>query len=285
VWVKGVEGLGATDVSASITSDVAINVERAMYLDKPGQTFAAGHESAAVTAPSTHWFLAEGATGSFFDLYILVANPNTQAAAVTARFLLPDGSVIDRSYVIPGKSRYNIWVDGEGGALADTAVSTMVTSTNSVPVLVERSMWWPGPATTWVEAHNSAGVTATGTIWALAEGEQGGSREIDTYILIANTSAFDGTARVTLYFEDGTSTAQTFAVPANSRTNVPVGAPLGSGGFGTTAQGKRFGAVIESLVQVAQGVAADLVVERAMYSNAGGVVWAAGTNAVATRLQ
>jgi hypothetical protein len=28
-----------------------------------------------------------------------------------------------------------------------------------------------------------------------------------------------------------------------------------------------------------------IVVERAMYSNAGGVQWAAGTNALATRLQ
>jgi len=33
------------------------------------------------------------------------------------------------------------------------------------------------------------------------------------------------------------------------------------------------------------GTPAQLVVERAMYSNAGGVVWSAGTAAVATRLQ
>ena len=31
----------------------------------------AGHESAGVTAPSTTWFLAEGATGEFFETFIL----------------------------------------------------------------------------------------------------------------------------------------------------------------------------------------------------------------------
>ena len=52
-----------------------IIVERAMYFDVPGQTFGAGHESAGITAPATEWFLAEGATGDYFDLFVLIANP------------------------------------------------------------------------------------------------------------------------------------------------------------------------------------------------------------------
>ena len=40
-----------------------------------------------------------------------------------------------------------------------------------------------------------------------------------------------------------------------------------------------YGAVIESLT------GAQIVVERAMYSDAHGVVWAAGTNALAARLR
>ena len=39
-----------------------------------------GHESAGVTAPSTTWFLAEGATGPFFETFILLANPQPTAA-------------------------------------------------------------------------------------------------------------------------------------------------------------------------------------------------------------
>jgi hypothetical protein len=153
-----------------------------------------------------------------------------------------------------------------------------VTSTNGVPIIVERTMWWPSPAMTpafWMEAHNSPGATATATRWALAEGEVGGPQATETYILIANTSAFAGNARVRLYFEDGTTEEKNFALPARSRTNVSVSVHFP----GVT--NRRFGAIVESL----GAVPAQIVVERAMYTSPGGVTWAAGTNALGTPLQ
>ena len=135
-------------------------------------------------------------------------------------------------------------------------------------------MWWPSAGGNWHEAHNSPGETTTGTRWAMAEGESGGPQGKQTYILIANTSAFAGTARVTLLFEDGTTAERTFTLPANSRTNVNVQVEF------PAADGRRYGAVIESL----GATPAQIVVERAMYSNANGVIWAAGTNALATKL-
>jgi hypothetical protein len=270
--------LASTDVSAVIASQngVPVIVERAMYLDRAGQFFGAGHEGAGITAPATTWFLAEGATGAYFDLFILVANPSAIAAPITATYLLPDGTTIVRSYAVAANSRFNIWVDLEDPLLADTAVSTTIESTTGVPIIVERAMWWPGPSNAnWAEAHNSAGSTVTGVRWALAEGEQGGPRAIETYILVANTSPSQGQAKVTLLFEDGTTTDAVFTLPANSRTNVNIGAHL------PQAVGRRFGALVESL----GSSPVQIVVERAMYSNAGGVRWAAGTNALATRLQ
>ena len=50
-----------------------------------------GHESAGVSEPATSWFLAEGATGSFFDTFVLVANPNSTPANVTMTFLTDTG--------------------------------------------------------------------------------------------------------------------------------------------------------------------------------------------------
>ena len=144
-----------------------------------------------------------------------------------------------------------------GTPLANAAVSTTVRSTNGVPLVVERAMWWPGDSTTWHEAHNSAGSTVTGTRWAVAEGEVGGARGHETYLLIANTSAFAGSATVTLLFEDGTSSARTYALKPSSRTNVAVGPA-----FGAAVTGRRFGAVIESTGTTP----AQIVVERAMYS-------------------
>ncbi len=282
IWVDveefdGQAVLANTDVSAAfeVVNGQPIIVERAMYLDRPGQMFAAGHESAGVTAPAMEWFLAEGATGAFFDLFVLIANPETSAAAIDATYLLPDGRTIVKSYTVPPNSRQNIWVDLEDTRLADTAVSTTIRSTNGVPIIVERAMWWPGTAGTWYEAHNSAGATSTARRWALAEGEVGGPRNADTYMLVANTSPTRAEVRVTLLFEDGTSAARTFAVAGNSRFNVDARTEFAE------ARDRRFGALVESV-----GAApAEIVVERAMYWNALGQTWAAGTNALGTKLQ
>jgi uncharacterized membrane protein len=274
------KALAAAEFSAVIESqdDTPIIVERAMYRSNQGRTFNAGHESTGVSAPATNWFLAEGATGSYFDMFVLIANPTATDAQVTVTYLTIDGTTYSRSMVAAANSRSGIWVDEEefsgvpGKPLANAAVSTTVTSTNGVPLVVERAMWWPGDSNTWHEAHNSAGATATGVRWAVAEGEVGGARAHETYLLIANTSSFAGSATVTLLFEDGTSTSRTYALPPSSRTNVAVGPS-----FGSNVTDRRFGAVVEST----GSAPAQIVVERAMYS--GG--FAAGTNALATKLQ
>jgi hypothetical protein len=73
---------------------------------------------------------------------------------------------------------------------------------------------------------------------------------------------------------------------ANSRTNLPVGAAEVLGGFGTAVAGKRFASIIESVPAAGQPSAAQIVVERAMYSNGSGApFWAAGTDVLATKLQ
>ena len=290
IWVDTEElpGLGTalanTDVSAVIesTDGVPIIVERAMYLSNQGRLFNAGHESAGITSPATRWFLAEGATGDYFDMFILFANPNNADAEAKVTYLLPDGTTYVRTLVVPGNTRQNIWVDYDvpdgttGFPLLDTAVSTTIEVTNGVLIIVERAMWWPGTAATWHEAHNSAGATTAGTMWALAEGEVDASRNLETYILVANTSTTPADVRVTLLFEDGSSAEQTYPnILPNSRFNVPVG------GFFPQAAGKRFGAIVESL-----GTSpAQIVVERAMYWDALGQWWAAGTNALATMLK
>lgn len=277
VWVNQAdEGLRSTDVSAVVRSlnGVDIIVERAMYRDAGGQLYGAGHESAGVTEPSLTWFLAEGATGPYFDLFVLIANPNATPAELDVTFLLPDGTTFPRHYSVGGSSRFNIWVDIEDAILSNNAVSTTIVSTNGVPVIVERAMWWPGTSDTWYEAHNSPGATHTATTWGLAAGESGGPVENETYILIANTSPQPGSAIVTLFFEDGTTATSSFGIAASSRFNVAVAE------WFPQAIGKRYSATVEST----GATPVQLVVERAMYSDANGIRWAAGSNALATRL-
>jgi hypothetical protein len=272
-------GLDEAEISGVVrtTNGVAIIVERAMYTNAGGQLFGAGHESAGIPYLASQWFLAEGATGPFFHQFILVANPNGQDAQIDARYLKPDGSVVTKHYVAPANSRLTIGVHAEGPELASTPVSTTVTSTNNVPVLVERAMWWPATAPEWYEGHNSAGVLASGEKWGLADGENGGPRNTQTFILIANTSAQTASVEAKLIFEDGTTAVKTYTLAGNSRFNVHVPSEF------PTSQNRRFGAVVESLP--VSGTRAQIVVERSVYSDAGGVVFAAGANAPGTKLR
>ncbi|MGE3842812.1 MAG: TolB family protein [Vicinamibacterales bacterium] len=283
VWVNRETLVGETDVSAIISSDQPIIVERAMYLNTETQVFAAGHESAGLTTPARQWFLAEGATGRYFDLFILIANPNQDPTQVSVDYLFPDGRVVTKRYDIGGQSRFTVWVDQEGPAFLDTAVSARIES--DAPILVERAMWWPGPtAATWTEAHNSPGALESASRWALADGEVGGSLAWETFILVANTSPYEGLVRVTLYNEaSGGVQQRTIRLPANSRTNIPVAAPAEYGGFGIGSLG-RFSTTVESL-PIDGGEAARIVVEQSMYSSTPGHAWDAGTNALGLPLR
>ena len=95
--------------------------------------------------------------------------------------------------------------------------------------------------------------------------------------MIANTSAFEGKAEVTFYFEDDAApVTEIVDLPATSRINVWAPSVIG-----IAPQGRRFGVVVQSIGDTP----AQIVVERAMYSDASGVRWAAGSNALGTRLQ
>ena len=79
-----------------------------------------------------------------------------------------------------------------------------------------------------------------------------------------------------LIFEDGTTSEKSYSLLANSRFNVFV-----NGEF-PTANGRRFGAIVES---VGESPLLQIVVERAIYRNALGVIWAAGANSLGTKLR
>jgi hypothetical protein len=273
IWVDQEDpGLESTNVSAKITSDQPIVAERSLYLASLGQPLGAFEGGVGATAPATRWFLAEGATGTFFDLYVLLANPETTDANITLTYLLTDGTHFSKSYLVPAQSRRTVLVDEEDPRLQDAAVSVIAESTNAIPFVCERAMWWPQG--NWYEGHLSLGATTTARKWALAEGEVGGAQEAQTYVLIANTSNTAGTATVNVWLEGNpVAPVATTVVDlhANSRTNVPVASLF------QVVGNPRVAVTVES-------TNADLVVERAIYWNVGGVIWAAGTAALGTPL-
>jgi len=244
--------------------------ERAMYFGT-SPLWTGGHGSAGATAAATDWFLAEGATGEFFETFVLVANPSSNPADVTFTFLTDGGASITRTKRVPANGRLTVNIELEDPALANAAVATRVTSTQ--PVVVERSQYWPFTPDQWYEAHNSFGQTAIGRHWGLSEGRVGGPEGYQTYILLANPnpqqSAF---VQLSFLMENGEPVLKAFHVPPSSRFNVDVS---------TTMQ-------VPEIVEGAFGVEIvsniPIMVERSMYANANGQLWSVGTNATGTRL-
>jgi YVTN family beta-propeller protein len=128
--------------------------ERAMYF---GNTplFTGGAAAAGVTDPAPTWYLAEGATGSFFDTFVLIANPNDTSATLTVTYLPEGGSPIVKTHPLNAHQRLTLNIAIEDPALASAAVSTRVDADR--PVVVERSQYWPRG--NWYESHASAGET------------------------------------------------------------------------------------------------------------------------------
>jgi hypothetical protein len=272
IYVNAIAGLGDTDVSADISADTPIVVERSMYRDYRGQAFGLGHASMGVTAPAITWFLAEGATGSFFDLFVLIANPGNSDAAVRADYARPDGSVVTRVYQVRAHSRYSIYVDAIPG-LEATSVATTLTSTPGAPIVAERSMYWPGGFFDYYEGHSSPGSTTSALRWVVAGAENSSAGDAQTFVLIANTESRPGQATLTILRDRNDSgppeAAITVTLPASSRTTIPMQPTWGTGPFSV-------------LVSSTGASPVALVVEGAVYRSAGGVTWGAGSNALAT---
>jgi hypothetical protein len=114
-------------------------------------------------------------------------------------------------------------------------------------------------------------VTAAGTRWGLAEGRVGGDNNAQTYILLANPGFLDAEVQLTFLRETGTPVTKSVTVAASTRFTLPV-SQFDVPGIAN----ERFGVLIESNQPIA--------VERALYWDANGTVWAAGSNATASRL-
>jgi hypothetical protein len=259
---SGIRPLASTDVSAriTVTNGVPIIVERAMYMSPDDQPFGAGHAGAGVALPATSWFFAEGSTGTFFDEFILLANGGATAANVSITFTPEGRAPVVRSYAVGPNSRSTVWVDQIPG-LEATAVSATVTST--VPIVAERTMWWPGTGESWREAHVSMGATTTGPRWGIADLEVGGPNDANSFVLIY------GGGTGTVYFDDG---------------SAPVACGSSAGGRFTLrvndcprVAGKRF------VSMIIQGNA-NTVVEHATYFNTGGEVFGAGGASLAVQI-
>jgi IPT/TIG domain len=244
--------------------------ERSMYFGStPTQGWSGGHASGG-SALAPQWYFAEGATGPFFNTFLLLGNPQATDAHVQVQYLLEGGDVIVAPKVVPTRGRLTINVATEADSrLRNAAFSTQVTS--DVPIAAERSMYWPATLP-WREAHNSAGATELATSWGVADGRVGGDHDFHTYLLLGNPQSTAANVTVAYLRSTGAPIVKTYIVPALTRYTIDVNGDV------PELANSLFGARID----VTNGVG--IMVERSMYWDAEGIFWSGGTNATAARL-
>ena len=245
VWVRLSPAPTFSAVVESL-DDTPIIVERAMYLSNQGRLFNAGHESAGVTTPSTQWFLAEGATGTYFDLFVLIANPNdtdgqrdadgTCSPTVTT-FTRAHGRA--RQLALQHLGRRTSSSPACPGSLSPTSrCPPRSRSTNGVPISSSGRCGGPATPAPGTRRTTRRGRQATGTRWALAEGEVGGVARARRRTSSSPTRRrLPAAHAVTLLFEDGTS------APADVTSCRQIRGPTWRWpSTSREAQGRRFGA-------------------------------------------
>jgi hypothetical protein len=125
-----------------------------------------------------------------------------------------------------------------------------------------------------IDGHASLGMATPSLRWGLNGGEVDLAAAADTYVLIMNPTPTDASARITLFYEDGSaSTPVTVPVLAERRANASLA------GLVPAASGRRFSILVESV-----GVEPPpLIVERSTYTSPGSL-WRAGSNEPGTPL-
>ena len=124
------------DVSACISSELPIVVERPMYF-LYNSIIDEGSNAMGVSRPGSSWYLAEGCTRAGFEEWICLMNPGDEAAEVVLRFMLEDASEREHVVSVPPGTRVTVKVNDVVGPEHD--VSTEVMSDR--PVIVERPMY------------------------------------------------------------------------------------------------------------------------------------------------
>jgi hypothetical protein len=179
---------------------------------------------AGIPAAATEWDLAEGSTLAGIQEYITIQNPNDQTADISVTYGL-EGQAGTTSFLsVPRHSRATVDVSSPGQAgPRQTGVSARVVSTNGVPVVVERPMYFrrdfPGIAATVDGAHDAAGATPRQD-WFFAEGNVLGGW--DEFLSLFNPSAAAAMVTVEYLLEGAQPRTKTYTVAAGTRRTIQV---------------------------------------------------------------
>jgi hypothetical protein len=205
--------VGAADFSTKVlcTEGRDIAVDRTMSWTGTGAASPEGHNSIGVTFPSKTWYLAEGSSSWGFECWLLIQNPNAQAADCRVTYMIEGAPPQTVTKTVPPNSRrtYNI-ADDIGSHDASIRV------TANVPVIPERAMYRNNRR----EGHDSIGTKVPASDYFLAEGTTAWG--FTTYVLVQNPNDEPADVTVTYMTPTGSVQQAPFTMPANSRHTIRV---------------------------------------------------------------
>jgi hypothetical protein len=253
-------------LSAKVDSrtGIGIIVERPMYFSYAGGIDGT-HNVLGTTKPRSSWYFAEGWTGTGFDEYLTIMNPNGALAQMRVTYFFPNGSTSIRNFNVNANSRFTIAVHDNGlGVGRGQATSIKVDNLNGVPVVAERPIYFSYGGAGYVANDGSSvvGAPAPSTVWYFAEGST--PTNFDMYLSIFNPTGTSAPIDVTYYLDSG-PTVRSLTAAANTRTTIPVFDASSPGGLG------RGHARVSAKVQVANSSGTGIVVERPLYFSYNGI--------------
>ncbi|HEY5531128.1 MAG TPA: right-handed parallel beta-helix repeat-containing protein [Candidatus Anoxymicrobiaceae bacterium] len=215
------------EVSAKVTSDRTVAVERPMYFDYGGIT--GGHVTRGASRASSSWYFAEGYTGDGFDDYICVLNPGSHAASLSFHFQTEErGEVVKDGLSVGAGTRATFKMNDllGGGYQCSLALSS------NRPVVAERPMYfrYNGRAGRgWDGGHCVVGASGLGTTYLFAEGTT--RPGFDEWLTLQNpgSSAIEVSAVYQFAPGQGASKEKTYTVEPGHRRTVFVAEEVGTG--------------------------------------------------------
>jgi hypothetical protein len=215
-----------------------------------------GSEIRSTEPTAFNWYFAEGTTRTGFVTYICLGNPGEADAAAKVRYMLDGGGNREVGYTVKAHSRLTVDVSADIGGGKD--FSCEVLSTNGVPVIAERPMYFNYKGTL-TGGHATVGSAYLRPTWYFAEGTTRAS--FDTYLCIGNPSGTEAQLVISYFIEGGGTVDVAHSVGPETRKTIDTSKDIG--------REKDF----SCRVSCTNGVG--LVAERPMYFNYGGA-WTGG---------
>ena len=205
----------------TVSGSSSIYAERSMYWNVSGNENAGGNVTIGISEidDATTWYFAEGKTTEGFTEYITLLNTSSsENANVTVTLTKTDGTTADVSKIIAPLSRATVNVND---TVIDPGIAAKVVSTNAVPIVAERVIYWNAGILDNAGSHCTLGAPAPAAVWYFAEGYTGPNFK-EWLVLYNPDSSNDAEVTITFYQSDADPSTHELDIDPGRREVVYV---------------------------------------------------------------